>query len=990
MRSSCSSWWSAGADGRAGVCVHPVDRWRPPAAPACTWIALRLAELQQLVVHLVAARWPGHAAAAVGADGLHVDRAAAGRAAAAGGAPGCRQVARACGRAGQAGGLQVPMVELACGRQADRWRAPAAVACRWIALQLIELLPLVLRRAANLWAVRAPGRPMVATSRAGLHVDRAAAGRAAAARGAPGCRQVARACGRAGQAGGLQVPMVELACGRQADRWRAPAAVACRWIALQLIELLPLVLRRAANLWAVRAPGRPMVATSCAGLQVDRAAAGRAAVAGGAPGCRQVVGPCGRAAAAGGLQVPMVELACGRQADRWRAPAAVACMWIALRLAELLSLVVHLVAARWSGHAAALASAGGLHVAELLPLVLRRAATRWAVRAPGRPMVATSRAGLHVDRAAAGRAAAARGAPGCCQVARPCGRAGQAGGLQVPMAELACGRQADRWRAPAAVACRWIALQLAELQQLVVRLVAARWSGHAAELAGADGLHWIALQVAELLSLVPRRVAAWPGTARMLAGATVCRCRWSSWPVGARPTDGVHQPRWPACGSRCSWPSCSSSWCTWLPPGGRAMRPRWPAPTVCTWIAPRLIDLQQLVVCRCRWSSWRVRAPGRPMAATSCAGLQVDRAAAGRAVVAGGAPGCRQVVGPCGRAGRRRRSAGGRAAAAGAAPCGHPVGCACTWSTDGGHQLRRSARGSRCGWPSCSSWWCAWLPPGGQAMRPSWPAPTACTGSRCRWPSCCRWCRAVWPLGPAPRACWPVLVVCRCRWSSWPVGARPTDGVHQPRRPARGSRCGWPSCSSSWCTWLPPGGQAMRPRRSAPTVCTWIALRLVELQQLVVHLVAARWPGHAAALARLVVCRCRWSSWPVGARPTDGVHQPRWPACGSRCSWPSCSSSWCTWLPPGGRAMRPRWPAPTACAWIALRLADLQQLVVHLVAARWSGHAAALAGADGLHVDCAAADRSAAAGGLQVPMVELACACTWSTDGGHQLRRSAG
>ena len=61
---------------------------------------------------------------------------------------------------------------------------------------------------------------------------------------------------------------------------------------------------------------------------------------------------------------------------------------------------------------------------------------------------------------------------------------------------------------PAPTACTWIALRLIELLSLVVHLVAARWSGHAAELAGADGLHLIALQVAELLSLVVHLVAA--------------------------------------------------------------------------------------------------------------------------------------------------------------------------------------------------------------------------------------------------------------------------------------------------------------------------------------------------------------------------------------------------------------------------------------------------------------------------------------------------
>ena len=414
-------------------------------------------------------------------------------------------------------------------------------------------------------------------------------------------------------------------------RWPAPTA--CTWIALRLAELLSLVVHLVAarwsghavelqqlvvcrcrwSSWRVRAPGRPMAATSRAGLHVDRAAAGRAAAAGGAPGCRQVARACGRAGQAGGLQVPMVELACGRQADRWRAPAAVACRWIALQLIELLPLVLRLVAARWSGHAAELASADGLHwialqVAELLSLVPRRVAAR-----PG------------TARMLAG-----------------------AGGLQVPMVELACGRQADRWRAPAAVACVWIALQLAELQQLVVHLVAARWSGHAAALAGADGL---------------RVDRAAPGRSAAAGGAPGCRQV-----VG--PCGRAGRRRRPARGSRCGWPICSSWWCTWLPPGGRAMRPRWPAPTVCTWIAPRLIDLQQLVVCRCRWSSWRVRAPGRPMVATSRACLHVDRAAADRAAAAGGAPVCRQVARPCGRGGRRRRSAGGRAAVAGAAPCG--------------------------------------------------------------------------------------------------------------------------------------------------------------------------------------------------------------------------------------------------------------------------------------------------------------------------------
>ena len=459
-------------------------------------------------------------------------------------------------------------------------------------------------------------------------------------------------------AGGLQVPMVELACactwstdgghqphrsargsrcgwpicsswwctwllpGGEAMRPRWPAPTACSWPS----RSAPTVCRWLSccrRCCTVRPPGglcvhlvdrwRPPAAPACTWIALQLAELLSLAP-------RRMAARPGTApmqAGAGGLQVPMVELACGRQAYRWHAPAAVACGWI-----ELQQLVVHLVAARWSGHAAELAGADGLHwialrLAELLSLVLCRVAAR-----PGTvPMLAG------------------------------------ADGLQVPMVELACGRQADRWCAPAAPACRWIALQLAELQQLVVRLVAARWSGHAAALAGADGL-----QVAELLPLVLRRAA----------------------------------------------------------------------------------------------TRWAVRAPGRPMAATSCAGLQVDRAAADRAAAAGGAPGCRLVARPCGRAGRRRRSAGGRAAAAGAAPCGHPVG------------------------------------------------------------------------------------LC----------------VHLVDR------------------WRPP----------AAPVCRWIALRLAELLSLVVHLVAARWSGHAAALARLVVCRCRWSGWPVGARPTDGVHQPRWPACGSRCS----------------------------------------------------------------------------------------------------------
>ena len=209
----------------AAPCGHPVDRLRPPAAPACTWIALRLVELQQLVVHLVAARWPGHAAAAVGADGLRVDRAAAGRAAAAGGAtrlPPSGQAVRAT--LTSAGGLQVLLAELACGHLVDRWRPPAAPACGWIKLQQLvvrlvaarwsghaatlacagglhvaELLSLVPRRAATCWPVRAPGRPMACTSRAGLQVDRAAADRAAAAGGASGCRQFIGPCAHAGQ-----------------------------------------------------------------------------------------------------------------------------------------------------------------------------------------------------------------------------------------------------------------------------------------------------------------------------------------------------------------------------------------------------------------------------------------------------------------------------------------------------------------------------------------------------------------------------------------------------------------------------------------------------------------------------------------------------------------------------------------------------------------------------------------------------------------------
>ena len=236
--------------------------------------------------------------------------------------------------------------------------------------------------------------------------------------------------------------------------------------------------------------------------------------------------------------------------------------------------------------------------------------------------------------------------PSCC---RWCCAVRPPGGL--------CVHLVDRWRPPAASVCTWIALRLAELQQLVVRLVAARWSGHAAELAGADGLHWIALQVAELLSLVPRRVAARPGTARMLAGA-----------------GGLQVPM------------------VKLACGRQADRWRAPAAPACTWIALRLAELQQLVV-----HLVAARCTGHAAELAGADGLQVDRAAAGRAAVAGGAPGCRQVARPCGRGSRRRRSAGGRAAAAGAAPCGHPVGCACTWSTDGGHQPRRPAGGSRCG-----------------------------------------------------------------------------------------------------------------------------------------------------------------------------------------------------------------------------------------------------------------------------------------------------
>ena len=183
------------------------------------WIALRLIALQQLVVHLVAARWSGHAAELVGADGLH-----------------------------------------------------------WIALQVAELLSLVARRVA--------ARPGTARMLAG--------------------------------AGGLQVPMVDLACGRQADRWRAPVAVACMWIALQLAELQQLVV----HLVAARCTGHAAELAGADGLQVDRAAADRAAVAGGAPGCRQVVG----------------------MRPRWPAPTA--CMWIARQLIALQQLMVHLVAAR--------------------------------------------------------------------------------------------------------------------------------------------------------------------------------------------------------------------------------------------------------------------------------------------------------------------------------------------------------------------------------------------------------------------------------------------------------------------------------------------------------------------------------------------------------------------------------------------------------------------------------------------------------------------